>query len=69
MVVDAEGKELEKVECPRKCMDEILKGSEKRVKKIAPGQTHTTYSVCSVCHGSGWIWRRKEELKRKSIKK
>lgn len=61
MIVDAEGKELEKVERPRKCKDATPAGSEKRVEKEAPGQIHTHYSVCSVCHGSGWIWRRKEE--------
>lgn len=61
MVVDNEGKELEKVECPMKCKDAIPAGSEEKVEKKAPGQTHSIYSVCSVCHGHGWIWRRKEE--------
>ena len=61
MIVDSEGNELEKVECPRKCMDNILRGSERRVEKRVPGQTHVSYSVCSVCHGSGWIWRRKDK--------
>jgi|GEM_PF-6814490 len=61
MVVDSEGKELEKVECPRKCKDAIPPYSEEKVERKAPGQTHSSYFVCSVCHGYGWIWRRKEK--------
>ena len=57
-VVDDEGKELEKVECP-KCKGT---GRHEETETKAPGQTHTKISLCPLCHGLKWIWVRKEEI-------